>query len=96
MAEEVAPRPQRRATDAWLCRAAEIGRHFWEWVENRKIVEKFLALVITASTIRTTEWAYAFAALHPDSAAMVAACTAPAMAVQAAAVAFLLKPKADQ
>jgi len=72
-------------------RIAEIGRHFWDWADNRLIVEKLIALVVVASTVRVTEWCFAYADRHPDSAAMVAAVTAPQMLVCGAAVAFLFK-----
>lgn len=65
----------------------------WDWVDKRDIDKHLVSVCIMYGTIRVTEWAMAFTSLHPDkpgleTAAIIAAVTAPYMALQAAAIKF--------
>lgn len=90
---------QRRADDRGvLCRAARIASLGWDWIDKRQIFERFISLCILYGTVKVTTWAMEFAEMHgektgSDAAVIIAAVAAPYMALQAAAIAFTLKPK---
>ena len=70
----------------WLTR-------WWDWIDARQIDRHALSMGIFYGTARLTEWAMAFAASAHERpgmevAAIIAAVTAPYMALQAAAIKF--------
>lgn len=78
--------PRRRSEDSgWVTR-------FYDWIDQRQVDKHFVSLAILFGTIRITEWAmsYASGSARPglEIAAIIAAVTAPYMALQAAAVGF--------
>lgn len=90
---------RRRVYDdaPFLCRVARVGSHWWDWFDRRKIFERIISVAILYGTIKITAWAMNFAE-HGDRpgievAAIIAAVVAPYMALQGAAIAFLLKAK---
>jgi hypothetical protein len=81
---------ERRRTDGWLFR-------FWEFVDKRDLDKHCVSLLILAGTVDLTRWAESYAT-HADRpgfevAAIIAAVTAPYMALQAAAIAFYFKAR---
>lgn len=71
----------------------------WDWIDERDIDKHALSVGIFYGTIKLTAWAMAFAALHPEKtgievAAIIAAVTAPYMALQAAAIKFYFEARA--
>jgi hypothetical protein len=71
---------------SWLTRA-------WDWIDQRDIDKHAVSVVILYGTKVLTSWAMTFAAAHADKpgleiAAIIAAVTAPYMALQAAAIKF--------
>jgi hypothetical protein len=65
----------------------------WDWIDSRDVDKHIVSLCILYGTVKVTEWAMAFAALHADKAgieiaAIIAAVTGPYMALQAAAIKF--------
>lgn len=74
-------------------RCLAVVGYLWDWIDKRQIDKHALSVAIFYGTIRLTEWAMAFAEGHPakpgvELAAIIAAVTAPYMALQAAAVKF--------
>ncbi len=68
----------------WLTR-------WWDWIDSRQIDKHALSMGVFYGTIKLTEWAMAFASAHADRpgmdiATIIAAVTAPYMALQAAAI----------
>lgn len=98
-----APINARRAEDkgrwtatAWWCvkRASE----FWDFIDNRDIDKHAASVFVMIGTWRLTEWAMAYAAAYHtksgvEIAAIIAAVTAPYMALQAAVLAFYFKAR---
>lgn len=70
----------------------------WDWIDKRAIDKHVLSVGIFWGTARLTEWAMVFAAAHADKpgieiAAIIAAVTAPYMALQAAAIKFYFEAR---
>lgn len=70
----------------------------WEWIDRRQIVERFVALAILYGTIEIVSWAMRYAETHAEksgveAAAIIAAVSAPYMALQAAAIAFMFRAR---
>lgn len=79
----------RRKTDTWIGRCANL----WDWFDGRQIDRHVASLAIFAVTWKMTEWAMAYATLHPDKAglevaAVIAALMGPWSIAQAAAIKF--------
>ena len=75
----------------------KLGR-LWDWIDKRDIDKHALTLGICWGTVKLTGWAMAFTSLHPDKpgielAAIIAAVTAPYMALQAAAIKFYFESR---
>lgn len=91
---------QRRAEDVgFLCRVAHTASLAWDFVDKRDIDKHTVTIFIMWGTWKLTEWAMAYAAMtHAKSgvevAAIIAAVTAPYMALQAAAIAFYFRARA--
>ena len=71
---------------------------FWEWIDDRDIDKHLLSIVILLGTFKVTSWAMGFAEMVKSQsgievAAIIAAVTAPYMALQAAAIAFYFKAR---
>ena len=92
---------QRRADDiGTLCWIAMRCSQVWDWIDKRAIDKHIISLVVLYGTWRVTEWGMGFAAASSvsgnngiEAAAMIAAVTAPYMALQAAAIAFYFKAR---
>ena len=70
----------------------------WDWVDKRQIDKHALTMGVFWSTVKLTEWAMVFAAAHADKpgieiAAIIAAVTAPYMALQAAAIKYYFEAR---
>ena len=84
--------PRRRSEDTgWITRA-------WDWIDARDIDKHFVSLAILGGTIRISEWAMTYASAETDKsglevAAVIAAVTAPYMALQAAAIGFYFRAR---
>jgi hypothetical protein len=70
----------------WLVR-------FWDFIDKRDIDKHTVSVCIMYGTIKITEWAMVFAHAHSEKtgieiAAIIAAVTAPYMALQAVAIKF--------
>ena len=89
----------RRSTDkGWLCWLALRAADFWDFFDKRDIDKHVLSVAIFAGTWKLTGWAIYYANLqHVKSgvevAAIIAAVTAPYMALQAAAISFYFKAR---
>lgn len=85
---------QRRAEDQGiLCVLARYCSLAWDWVDKRDIDKHVVSLLILYGTWRVTWWATGFAAATSiagrpgvEMAALIAAVTAPYMALQAVAI----------
>lgn len=94
---------RRRASDVEgfariTCWCAARASETWDWIDKRQIVERIVAFAILYGTIKITGWAMMYAETHgekagSDAAVIIAAVVAPYMALQAAAVAFMLKAR---
>jgi hypothetical protein len=65
----------------------------WDWIDKRDIDKHVVSIVVLWGTKILTSWAMTFATAHADKpgleiAAIIAAVTAPYMALQAAAIKF--------
>ncbi len=74
-------------------------RRIWDWVDQRQIDKHALSMGIFWGTVKLTEWAMAFASANPsragiEVAAVIAAVTAPYMALQAAAIKYYFESRA--
>lgn len=90
--------PQRRRTDSVFGALIKSGAAVWDFIDRRQIDKHLVSLVILYGTVKMTEWAMGFAAAlgaKPglEVAAVIAAVTAPYMALQAAALAFYFKAR---
>ena len=91
--------PHNRAEDKdWICVIALRFSQAWEWFDKRDVDKHLVSVFILYGTWRLTEWAMAYAAMnHTKSgveiAAIIAAVTAPYMAMQAAALASYFKAR---
>jgi hypothetical protein len=66
---------------------------YWQWVDDHDIDKHVLSMFVFYGTIKMTDWAMMYAALSStktgmEVAAIIAAVTAPYMALQAAAIKF--------
>jgi len=73
-------------------------QRLWDWIDSRDIDKHVLSVGIFYGTVKLSSWAMAFAMLHADKpgieiAAIIAAVTAPYMALQAAAISFYFKAR---
>lgn len=91
---------QRRSSDVgWLCVLAARCSQAWDWIDKRQIDKHAVSLAILYGTIRVTAWAMDFAVTHGEksgveAAAIIAAVSAPYMALQAAAIGFYFRARA--
>ena len=89
--------PQRRRADSGaLCWIAARMSDLWDWIDKREIDKRIITCAILYGTIRVIEWAMAFASANGhgimsgvEIGVVIAAVTAPYMALQAAAIGFL-------
>ena len=72
----------------------------WDWIDKRDIDKHVASITVLYGTWIVTDWAMGFAAAASiagrngvESAALIAAVTAPYMALQAAALAFYFKAR---
>lgn len=70
----------------------------WDWIDKRDIDKHLLTMGIFWGTVKLTEWAMAFATANPakagiEVAAVIAAVTAPYMALQAAAIKYYFESR---
>lgn len=90
---------QRRSDDrGWLCVVAMRCSQLWDFVDKRDIDKHAVSLAVLFGTVQITAWSmqYATKADRPglEVAAIIAAVSAPYMALQAAAIAFYFKARA--
>lgn len=93
--------PHNRAEDKGVaCWLAMRCSQLWDWVDKRQIDKHIVSIVILYGTWVVTRWAMAFAnevnlseRNGIESAALIAAVTAPYMALQAAAIGFYFKAR---
>ncbi len=83
--------PRRRSADTgWLTRS-------WDWIDDRDIDKHIVSIAVLLGTIKVTMWAMGFASSSPrpgiEVAAIIAAVTAPFMALQAAAIKFYFEAR---
>jgi hypothetical protein len=89
----------RRATDkGLLCWVALRFADLWDWIDKRDIDKHLVTVFIMFGTWKLTEWAMGYAMSQHmktgvEVAAIIAAVTAPYMALQAAAIAFYFKAR---
>jgi len=89
---------QRRSEDkGWLCWVAGRASECWDWIDKRDIDKHAVSLAILSGTVFITHWAmqYAENGNRPgiEVAAIIAAVSAPYMALQAAAIAFYFRAR---
>ncbi len=91
---------QRRGEDTGVwCWIAQRCSQGWDWIDKRQIDKHAVSLAILYGTVKITGWAMEYAATHGEksgieAAAIIAAVSAPYMAMQAAAIAFYFKARA--
>ena len=71
---------------------------WWDWVDKRDIDKHAVSLAILYGTVRVTHWAMGYASAETDKsglevAAVIAAVSAPYMALQAAALSFYFRAR---
>lgn len=96
MSDEIAPiseRPTRRKSDEGaLCWIAHRASEGWDWIDKRDIDKHIVSLTILYGSVLVLDWAMKFAehGNRPglEIAAIIAAVTAPYMALQTAAIKF--------
>lgn len=93
-------RHRRRDDRGLLCWLAMRCSQLWDWIDKRDIDKHLVSVLILYGTWVVTRWAMAFAndvnlsqRNGIESAALIAAVTAPYMALQAAAIAFYFKAR---
>ena len=79
----------------WLANKAS---QTWDWIDKRQLFERFVALCILYGTIEIVGWAMTYAEMHTEksgieAAAIIASVSAPYMALQAAAIAFMFRAR---
>lgn len=84
----------QRRTDGWFGWLTRL----WDWVDDRDIDKHVLSILILAGTYRLTVWATLFVETCKDKsgieiAAIIAAVTAPYMALQAAAIKYYFEAR---
>lgn len=91
---------QRRSDDRGvLCWLAARASQAWDWIDRRAIDKHVVSVAIMYGTVRVTAWAMDFAETHGEksgieAAAIIAAVSAPYMALQAAAISSYFKARA--
>jgi hypothetical protein len=70
----------------------------WDFIDKRDIDKHAVCWAVLYGTIIETQWAFAYASAHADRpglevAAVIAAVTAPYMALQAAVIKFYFKAR---
>ena len=70
----------------------------WDWLDQRQMDKHVLSLGVFCGTVKLTEWAMVFAAAQHEKpgmevAAIIAAVTAPYMALQAAAIKYYFESR---
>lgn len=98
MADDQQPALRRRSDGGALCWLALRASELWDWIDARDIDKHAVSVAIMLGTYRLTAWAMDYAALNPQKpglelAAIIAAVTAPYMALQAAAIAFYFQAR---
>ena len=86
----------RRDTDGgWACVLVVRLTQLWDFVDRRQIDAYAVSIAILYGTVKVTEWAMAYAATHAgtDVALIIAAVSAPYMAMQAAALKFYFEAR---
>jgi hypothetical protein len=82
----------RRSDDGWLCWIAARLSQAWDWIDKRDIDKHVVSLAILYGSTLILDWAMKFAehGNRPglEIAAIIAAVTAPYMALQTAAIKF--------
>jgi len=86
------PHSARRSDDGVLCWVAARASQGWDWIDKRDIDKHAVSLIILYGSVIVIQWAMKFAE-HGDRpgleiAAIIAAVTAPYMALQTAAIKF--------
>ena len=81
-----------------LCWVMLRSGQFWTWIDERDIDKHLLSIVILLGTFKVTSWAMGFAEMVKSQsgievAAIIAAVTAPYMALQAAAIHYYFKAR---
>lgn len=89
---------RRRSDRGWLCWVALRLTDFWDWVDKRDLDKHAVSIAILIGTAKVTSWAFHFSEAHMDKsgaelALVIAAVTAPYMALQAAALAFYFRAR---
>jgi hypothetical protein len=87
----------RRRTDGWFGWMTRI----WDFIDNRDIDKHAVSLMVLWGTYKLTEWAMLYVSTCKDKsgveiAAIIAAVTAPYMALQAAAIKFYFDARGKQ
>jgi len=95
-------KPARRSTDSALGVIASWLKRLWDFIDERDIDKHAVSLAILWGTWKLTAWGMEFASLvftteksGVEIAAVVAAVTAPYMALQAAAIAFYFRSRSQ-
>lgn len=85
---------KRRSTDQGpLCWIALRAAQFWDFIDKRDIDKHAVSLAILYGTVQVVGWSMGYAASHAEksgveTAAVIAAVSAPYMGLQAAAIKF--------
>lgn len=92
--------PARRASDHMLYVVCRGATGLWDWIDRRNIDKHAVSLVVLWGTWQITTWAMEFSSLFfttgkngLELAAVIAAVTAPYMALQAAALSFYFRAR---
>ena len=98
MSDETRPHLDRAGDKGFWCAVARRFSDLWDFIDARDIDKHTVSVAIMLGTWKLTEWAIMYANLqHQKSgieiAAIIAAVTAPYMALQAAAIAFYFKAR---
>jgi len=95
--------PARRSTDSVIGIVAAWLKRLWDFIDERDIDKHFVSLAILWGTWKLTEWGMQYASLvfttqksGLEIAAVVAAVTAPYMALQAAAIHFYFSARSEK
>ncbi len=84
--------PRRRSVDLGMITRS------WDWIDERDIDKHAVSLAILYGTVKVVAWAMEYAGAHADksgveTAAVIAAVSAPYMALQAAAIKFYFEAR---
>lgn len=79
------PLTRRRTDKGWLCWLAVRLSELWDFVDRRDIDKHFISIVVMYGTVKITTWAMAYAEKFQgaNTPLILAAVTAPYMALQA-------------